>query len=368
LQSRPEIVVIDDDPLALTQIYHSLETHYKVHLCVSPQSAENVIRSQDVELALLDLNLGARSGLQTLRKWRDRYPWVKTVFCSGDSRPDAIAECLKSGALDFIPKPVRQDRLLSALQTAKDTGQARNQAPKKTRRRAAEIPTQLGGYYWGPSRASQALLAKANQLRGHTFANVLILGETGTGKEGLARYLHHSELPAGTRPFVALNLSALPISLLESELFGVERGAYTDAKASRAGKLEQANGGDLFLDEVGDLPLAAQAKLLRVLQEKSFERLGSSRVHCSAFRTIAATHQPLGRWARSGRFREDLYFRLADVVLRIAPLRDRREDILPLAERFLRKHAPAEGLELSSSARASLLEHRSFERALRSIR
>jgi Nif-specific regulatory protein len=194
------------------------------------------------------------------------------------------------------------------------------------------------GTKWvGNSQASKELFRELEALRGQTHLNVLILGESGTGKEIVASLLNEQETTGGVRPFVVTNMPAIPGTLLESELFGVERGAFTDAKISRAGKFELANRGDIFLDEIGDLPFEMQSKLLRTLQEQTVERVGSLRKFQVKFRTISATNRPLDEMMRVGTFREDLFYRLSDAVLHLPPLRERKEDIPLLLDHFLRK-------------------------------
>lgn len=186
----------------------------------------------------------------------------------------------------------------------------------------------------------QGLKETISKLKGKPWVNILILGESGTGKEVVARLLHSQERTS-TRPFVAINMAALPTRLFESELFGVERGAYTDATTSRAGKAELAHRGDLFLDEIGDLDADAQAKLLRFLQDRTIQRLGSNQTRTVEVRTISATNKPLGKLIQEGLFREDLLYRLADVTIHLPPLRERREDIELLARHFFDRYRAA---------------------------
>jgi transcriptional regulator with PAS, ATPase and Fis domain len=207
----------------------------------------------------------------------------------------------------------------------------------------------------GDAPAVRELLEKVKKLRGQPDLNVLILGDSGTGKELVARLLHEQETDA-KRPFVVVNTPAIPANLMEAELFGVMKGAYTDAKSSRAGKFELADGGDVFLDEIGDLPFETQAKMLRTLQDRTVERIGSGRARQVSFRVISATNQPLGELIEAGRFREDLLYRLSDVVLWLPPLADRKEDIPRLAEHFLQKHSRGNPPRLSESALRDLME------------
>jgi transcriptional regulator with PAS, ATPase and Fis domain len=211
----------------------------------------------------------------------------------------------------------------------------------------------------GESAAMREVLEKIKLLSGQGHLNVLILGESGTGKEVIARLLHQQEQGA-QRPFVIVNMPAIPSTLMESELFGVEKGAFTDAKVARAGKFEQADGGDIFLDEIGDLPLETQSKILRALQEKQIERIGSHRSTSVQFRVISATNRPLADLMSGGEFREDLIYRLSDMVLWIPPLRDRKEDIPALANHFIQKYfrgADTAAPRLSERALQTLLAY-----------
>ncbi|NBT58116.1 sigma-54-dependent Fis family transcriptional regulator, partial [bacterium] len=210
----------------------------------------------------------------------------------------------------------------------------------------------------GNSKALSLVLDKASRLKNKTHLNVLILGESGTGKEVLARYLYEQEENNG-RPFVVANMPAIPVNLLESELFGVEKGAFTDAKFNRPGKFELADSGDIFLDEIGDLPIEMQSKILRTLQEKQVQRLGSNKVRELSFRTISATNQPLSELIQQGKFREDLLYRLSDVVLFLPPLRERKEDIPLLVEHFSKKHSLSENSKpvFSSKAISELMNY-----------
>jgi DNA-binding NtrC family response regulator len=202
----------------------------------------------------------------------------------------------------------------------------------------------LGKKWVGVSTAARALVEEIQTLKNQTHLNILILGESGTGKEIVAQMLHDQENEAAggnTRPYVIVNTPAVPHTLIESELFGVEKGAFTDAKFSRVGKFEAAHRGDLFLDEIGDLPLELQPKLLRVIQERRIERLGSpQKAKVSEFRVISATNRSLSKLIADNQFREDLFYRLADVILKIPPLRERRDDILPLADHFIEMYTP----------------------------
>lgn len=347
---RPEIVVVDDDPIALQTMKMVLSEGFGVHCFTRPGPAEEYLRLHQVDLAVLDLNLSGQSGLDTLRQWRQRFPDLEIVFCSGETSVAKAIQCLREGASDYVVKPFDGSDLLMIVRRVVEKSQLKRRLEKLAPMvRPHPVP------FIGASPKVAELLAKIAALREQTHLNVLILGESGTGKELVARLLHQQE-PDPQRPLVIVNTPAIPTSLVESELFGVVKGAYTDAKISRAGKFELADGGDLFLDEIGDLPFDTQAKILRTLQDRTVERIGSTRGCQVSFRVISATNQPLAELIEAGKFREDLLYRLSDVVLWLPPLRDRKEDIVPLAEHFLQKYARGKTARFSERALAQLLE------------
>ncbi len=345
---RPEIVVVDDDPIALQTIKMVLSQDYGVHCFTHPQQAEETMRRQEVDLAVLDLNLPDDSGLEVLRQWRRKFPDLEIVFCSGETNVARAIQCLREGASDFIVKPFERQDLQLIVRRVLEKCLLKRRLEKLS---PMVLPQPVP--FIGQSPAVLDLLDKVSKLRGQPDLNVLILGESGTGKELVARLLHQQE-GEEERPFVVVNTPAIPSSLMEAELFGVVKGAYTDAKTSRAGKFELAEGGDVFLDEIGDLPFETQAKMLRTLQDRTVERIGSGRARRVNFRVISATNQPLGTLVEAGRFREDLLYRLSDVVLRLPTLAERREDIPLLAEHFLKKHARGLVPRLSDEALADL--------------
>ncbi|MCQ4163015.1 sigma-54 dependent transcriptional regulator [Roseomonas sp. GC11] len=261
------------------------------------------------------------------------------IACGAETDPHAALRAIRAGARDFLPLPPDAELIAAMLQAA--AGEEAEAAPP-----AARDPAML------------ALFARADQVA-RAEASVLLTGESGTGKELMARRIHAASRRAAG-PFVALNCAALPESLLESELFGHEKGAFSGALASRKGKFEQAEGGTLLLDEIGEMDLRLQAKLLRAIQEREIDRLGGTRPVKVDVRILAATNRDLAAEARAGRFREDLYFRLDVVRLHLPPLRERRGDILPLADLFAARYAEVNGLPrrpLSAAARQALLAH-----------
>lgn len=293
----------------------------------------DILRGQGADLVFCDITYDVAWLVQTMAEERIATP---VIACGRTRDADAALRAIRAGAKDFLPLP--PDAELIAAMLAAVTGEA--EAP------VVQDPAML------------ALLDRATQVA-RAEASVLITGESGTGKEVMARHIHAASRRAHGA-FVALNVAALPESLLESELFGHEKGAFSGAVASRKGKFEQADGGTLLLDEIGEMQPHLQAKLLRALQEREIDRLGGSAPVKVDVRILAATHRDLAAEVRAGRFREDLYFRLNVVNLRIPPLRERLADILPLADHFARRYAQVNGLPvraLSPAARSLLLAH-----------
>jgi two-component system nitrogen regulation response regulator NtrX len=287
--------------------------------------AEARVRLREAyDLVLLDVWFPEGSGLDLLAEIMADTPETAVIMMSGHATIDAAVSATRLGAFDFLEKPIALERLLVLLRNA--TTQRALRAENRRLRRPWTLPIV------GRSPALERLLREIEQA-GPTAARVLIQGEHGTGKELVARALHDAS-PRREMPFVAVNCAAIPEELIESELFGHERGAFTGATQSRRGRFEEAHGGTLFLDEVGDLSARAQTKLLRVLQEGELSRVGGSRVITVDARVIAATNRDLAARAHSGEFREDLFFRLAVVPISVPPLRERPEDIPQLVEHF----------------------------------
>jgi DNA-binding NtrC family response regulator len=341
---RPhEVIIVEDDPLQLIALHQTLSQDYTVHRCLHPGRAEKILQTRAIPILILDLNLQPETNtILLIKEWKTRYPDTDIVVYSGEKQLEKAVLCLKEGAKDYLVKPLSADILKNKIRKVLETREGESyQKP--------EIP--LVGNSLKP------LLEKLSKLRNHSELSILIQGESGTGKEMIARFLHAQESNP-KRPFVVANLAAIPISLIESELFGVEKGAYTDAKISRSGKLELANGGDLFLDEIGELPIELQPKLLRTLQDKKIERMGSTEQKQLHYRIISATNQALDELVRSTKFRLDLYYRLADVVISVPPLRERKEDILELIHFFLKKYSPAEyPIEIHPALEKKLLRY-----------
>jgi two-component system response regulator AtoC len=335
------ILVGDDEPESRQFLEMALRYQgYGVELAEDGQEVLNCLQAnQGVSAVLLDLFMPGKNGLDTLREIRSRDWDLPVIMVSGAPAPVNIVEAMKSGATGFLGKPLDHGDLRTALQNAV---QGRPE------------PEAAAGR-WSPGM--REVYAAAAQI-GRSEVPVLIQGETGSGKEVLARYLH-SLSPRANRPFVKLNCAALPAELVESELFGYERGAFTGAFQRKPGMFEMANGGTLLLDEIGDMDFKLQAKLLQVLQDHEFQRLGGKETVRVDVRVIAATHNDLEKSIVTGAFRQDLYYRLNVVSLYVPPLRDRTEDIVPLTRILLRKYAPGEVSppEITPALLQAMLQH-----------
>lgn len=296
------------------------------------------IRSEVVDLVLLDVRLPGRDGLEVLEAVKAQRPDCGVLMMTAFGSIESAVAALRAGADDYLVKPFRAEEVLRRIQAVLE----RQGLRREVRRLRREVGTRYGfGNLLGRSPALRALLGHLEQVA-PTRSTVLLMGESGTGKELAARALHYNSDRA-ERPFVVIDCAAIPETLQESELFGHTRGAFTGAVAAKRGLFEEAHGGTLFLDEVGDLSAATQAKLLRVLQEGTIRRLGDTRTIQVDVRIVAATNRDLPAEVRAGRFREDLFFRLNVLPLRLPPLRERLEDIALLAEHFLRRFAADTG-------------------------
>ncbi|HET9062712.1 MAG TPA: sigma-54 dependent transcriptional regulator [Candidatus Binatia bacterium] len=326
------ILVVDDEADVRTLISAALgEDGHDVVAMASGEEAVPTLSAGDYDVAFIDINLPGMSGFDLLEQHVAAGGRTAIIVITGRATVANAIEATRRGAYDYVTKPFDLDALrLLARQVLERQALQRKLSQAREKTRAEFTP---GVEIVGQSAAMQEIYKRIGRVAG-TQATVLVEGESGTGKELIAQALHaYSDRWQG--PFVAVNCSAIPADLLESEMFGHERGAFTGATDRRIGKFEQAAGGTLFLDEIGELPLALQAKLLRVLQEKEFTRVGGHALVPTDCRIVTATNKQLEREAAAGRFREDLYFRLKVVVLDVPPLRDRREDIPLLVEFFV---------------------------------
>jgi len=330
--AQKRILIVDDEKLVrwtLTQKctefgYFSLEAD-------SGEEALRMLQTEQVDAILLDVHLPDLTGIEVLEKLKNAGETRSVIMMTADPQLDDVKAALRLGAYDFISKPINFDELNITLQNALDAGELRTEVESlrgEVRRRA--------GYHdvIGVSRKITELMKFVNKVAASEATTILIQGESGTGKDLVAKAIHYrSHRP--DRPFVAINCSAIPETLMEAELFGHEKGAFTDAKAMKKGLFEVADGGTLFLDEIGELSPLLQAKLLRVLEDQVIRRVGGVRDIQVEVRVIAASNRDLEREVREGRFRQDLYYRLAIISIFLPSLRDRKEDILPLVEFFL---------------------------------
>jgi DNA-binding NtrC family response regulator len=330
-----DVLVVDDEEAARYGMRRALSSMgCRVDEAGSVDEAQVSISKRAPDLLLLDVNLPGRSGLDFLRELKETEgegPLVVLITAHGSER--MAVEAMKAGAYDYLPKPFEVDDLRLVVKNALDNIRLRRE--NKGLRERIEIETGAGWTLLGNSDAMRRVRTLIEKVA-ETDATVLVRGESGTGKELVARAIHDRGRAHRRGAFVAVNCAALPSELIESELFGHEKGAFTGAHARRQGKFEQADGGTLFLDEIGDMSANVQAKLLRALEERRIERLGGSDSIAVDVRVVSATHRPLEEEIERGNFRADLFYRLQVVTIDIAPLRERREDIPALAESFAR--------------------------------
>ena len=324
------ILVLDDEHSIRWVLERTLaQAGYTPHLAADAPEARQLLRKYSIRLALVDINLPGMDGLSFTREILKEYPSLLTIVMTGQSTMYNTVEAMKAGAFDYVAKPFNIDEIEELVKRALRVP-LRN--PETKRIKSGKKGDNLLA---GQSKVMRDLFIAIGRVAA-TDLTVLIQGESGTGKELIARSIHRHSLRA-EQPFVAINCAAIPSELIESELFGHEKGAFTGATERKRGKLELASRGTLFLDEIGDMPMRLQSKLLRVLQEKQFERLGGHELITTDMRVIAATHQNLEKLINNSQFRTDLYYRLNVFPVNIAPLRERREDIPVLVEHFLRK-------------------------------
>ncbi len=332
MKTKPKILLIEDDASIVGGLRKELQAEgYEVSVAARGDEGLELAKAQDWDVVLSDLKLPGMSGLELVEQLHAAKPKMPILLMTAFGSTETAIEAIKLGAFDYFLKPFDMTELLDLVAKAVSCN------------RLMSEPLALGATQTaqsaiiGRSRAMQAVYKEIGRVAA-TGVTVLIRGETGTGKELVARAIYQHSKRAG-QPFVAVNCAALPESLLESELFGHERGAYTGAHARRVGRFEQANLGTIFLDEIGDLSLSAQVKLLRVLQDKSLQRVGSNEMVPVDTRVLAATHRDLESAIKERLFREDLFYRLSGVTIALPPLRQRSEDIPDLVKYFLQRTA-----------------------------
>ncbi|HTF83996.1 MAG TPA: sigma-54 dependent transcriptional regulator [Cellvibrio sp.] len=335
-----KVLVVEDDNNLREALCDTLQlADYDVLLASSGEEAlQQLARVDDVRMIVSDVNMGGMSGHELLREVKQHHPQIPMMLITAYASISESVEAMKQGAVDYLVKPFAPQILVETV--ARHVGVAQF---------AGDEPV-------AQAASSKQLLLLAQRVA-QSDSTVLIVGESGTGKEVLARYIHNHS-PRSKQPFIAINCAAIPENMLEAMLFGHEKGAYTGAHSSAPGKFEQANGGTLLLDEISEMDIGLQAKLLRVLQEREVERLGGRKTIKLDVRVIATSNRDMRSEVAAGKFREDLYYRLSVLPLQWAPLRNRVEDIIPLAEKILHKHAQKQNrgrVSLAASAQQALL-------------
>ena len=335
---KAKLLVVDDEKNTRDALRRALEDAFEVYLAVNVESAQNILKADSMDVVLTDLRLGSESGMDMIKLCQKQSPAPPCIVMTAYGSVESAVEAMRQGAYDYLTKPLDLDRAQLLLKRAVQTirVEQENQSLRAQLDRSFGLDRILGR-----SGEMEKVLDRVRQVA-DSKASVLLEGESGTGKELVARAVHGlSSRRSG--PFVAVHCAALSPQLLESELFGHEKGSFTGATERRIGRFEQANGGTIFLDEIGEIDATTQVKLLRVLGERSLERVGGNRLIEVDVRLVAATHRSLEQLVRERKFREDLYFRIRVVQIHLPPLRDRPEDIPLLAEAFRQEYGKENG-------------------------
>lgn len=350
---KPKILIVDDEK----NIRRSLQMIFlgqgsTVLLAESGEEAMEILTQEIPNLIFLDIKMGGISGIETLQKIKELYPECSVVMISGHGTIEHAVECTKLGAYDFIEKPFTKEKVLLVAKHALERF--------KLIKENQNLKNSVGNFEMiGVSKPMQNIQIQINKVA-PTKSRVLVLGESGTGKELIAKAVHSKSL-ISDKPFVKVNCAAIPENLIESELFGTTKGAYTGSVRETEGKFSAANGGTIFLDEIGDMSLKVQAKVLRVLQEGEIQKVGSEKIEKVDVRVIAATNKNLQQECKEGRFREDLYFRLNVVPIFLPPLRERKEDIPLLIKFFAEKYAKENGTQVKVFSEEAIADLQNLE-------
>ncbi len=345
--ARNRILVVDDDKNVrrLTEDILGRMKEYDVIQAANGESCLKKLNETRVDLILLDIQMPGMDGLETLKMIKQHTPMLPVIIMTAHGTIERAVEFMKSGSYDFFEKPFEQERLLVTVRNALEASQRETEiAILKTKLNERDRLDNIVG----KSVAMQQVFASVEKII-DSEVTILIQGESGTGKELFARAIHSRSSTRRSKAFVAVNCTAIPEALLESELFGHEKGAFTGAGSRRIGKFELANEGTVFLDEIGDMSLSTQAKILRVLQEREFERLGGNSLVKVNIRLISATNKDLEMLVKKGEFRGDLYYRISVYPIKLPPLRERRGDIPLLVDHFIHKYAEREKKEIESA-------------------
>jgi nitrogen regulation protein NR(I) len=350
------ILVVDDEKGVCYSFKKILGRHgYDVITALSGMEAIEKAVEDPPDLVILDISMPDLDGLEALRRLKATNPCLTVIMMTAYNTPERAITAMKYGAYDYITKPFDNDQLISLVNKAIMAG---NMSSPVALKEDDDTPAQDVDRIVGKSRVMLDIYKKIGQVA-ESDATVLLTGETGTGKELIARAIYQHSRRVN-KPFLPVNCAAIPETLLESELFGHEKGAFTGANARRIGKFEQCNGGTMFLDEVGDMPLSLQAKLLRVLQDGHFQRVGGSELIKSDVRIIAATNKDLETLVSKGRFREDLYWRLNVINIKVPPLRERKDDIDLLIQYFIQRYNKELGREIKGISKETLRMFRNY--------
>jgi DNA-binding NtrC family response regulator len=354
MAKKEYILVVDDAPATVEVLERNLRSEgYRVFTAPGVAEAIEILEGKPIDLVITDLKMPKVGGLDLVRHVRDNYKDTEVMMITGYATINGAVEAVKTGAKEYLPKPFTDEELFSAVRRVLDKLHIRRAGRAQPRRLEPGLYALMG--HSEPMQRIFDEIAKAAS----TTATVLISGESGTGKELVARAIHYNS-PRASAPFIPVNCGGIPEGLLESELFGYVRGAFTGASESRAGFFQTADGGTIFLDEIGDTTLSMQAKLLRVLQDKEISMVGARRTRKVDVRVVAATNKDLLSLVKKGIFREDLYFRLNVITIAVPPLRERGDDILLLIGEFMNKFAKESGRpapRLSDRALQALKDH-----------
>jgi len=337
LSSQVRVLIIDDDNLVSVSMSKVLtKLGYKVETCLNPEEADRIVGEFEPNVILLDIYLTTHNGLDLLKNFKNTYPEIPIIMITGFADTKTTVAAMKYGAFDFILKPMELDYLRFVLNKATEEIRLKDEVNKL---QLLLTEDKLTRNFFGTSKTIEKVINAVGKLAKSPDTTILIEGESGTGKEVIARYIHQNS-PRANAAFIQLNCSTIPKELAESELFGHEKGAFTGAQnKTKLGKFELANGGTLLLDEIGDLNIDLQAKILRVLQEKTFFRLGGQKEISVDVRILAATNKTLEEEVEKGNFREDLFYRLNVAKVQLPPLRERKEDIPLFSYSFLDEFA-----------------------------
>jgi two-component system, NtrC family, response regulator HydG len=356
IRKTPTILVVEDDTENRTAIVKVLEgAHYEVRETDNGQQALDILNEENIDIVVTDLRLPIIDGVELLKRTKAIDQDVEVIMITGHGTVEIAVEAIKEGAYDFITKPVKKAQLLRAVEKA-----AEKQYLSRENRDLRQQLNQSGGRRIIYASTEMRNIVRMVEQVAPSTATVLITGESGTGKEVIADAIHAAS-PRRLKPLIKVSCAALPDTLLESELFGYEKGAFTGANARKEGRFELANGGTLFLDEIGEVSPAIQVKLLRVLQDGKFERLGGTRTIDADVRILTATNKDLHKEVEEKRFREDLFYRLNVINIRIPGLRERKEDVQLLAMHFLKLYADKNNKPIESFTEEAMLALTSYD-------